>query len=106
MAPRFFLFFRGAPFFVKIKRGFLDVPSWQLAHIAAVVARYGHDVMWSRGEIVNADVAIVLSSLVDHRHEVAWADRYRETTGAHVGFVGLAASKLPELFRAASDFVV
>jgi hypothetical protein len=52
--------------------------------------------------MVNADVAIVLSSLVDHRHETAWADRLRQATGARVGFVGLAASKLPQLFRSAA----
>jgi anaerobic magnesium-protoporphyrin IX monomethyl ester cyclase len=90
----------------ELKRRFLEVPSVQLAHIAAIFARYGHDVIWSRGEMVNADVAIVLSSLVDHRHETAWADRLRQATGARVGFVGLAASKLPQLFRSAADFVV
>jgi anaerobic magnesium-protoporphyrin IX monomethyl ester cyclase len=90
----------------ELKRRFLDVPSVQLAHIAAVLARYGHEVIWSRGEIVDVDVAVILSSLVDHRHEADWANRLRRATGARVGFVGLAASKLPELFRPSADFVV
>jgi radical SAM superfamily enzyme YgiQ (UPF0313 family) len=90
----------------ELKRRVLDVPSVQLAHMAAVLGRYGHEVIWSHGEIVQADVAIVLSSLVDHRHEVAWAGRLRRATGARVGFVGLAASKLPHLFRGAADFIV
>ena len=57
-----------------LKRRLYDVPSVQLAYIAGVLSQYGHDVIWSRGEIPEADVAIVLSSLVDHRHEAAWAD--------------------------------
>jgi radical SAM superfamily enzyme YgiQ (UPF0313 family) len=88
-----------------LKRRIHDVPSVQLAYVSAVLAQYGHDVVWSRGEMVRADVAIVLSSLVDHQHETAWADAMR-ARGTRVGFVGLTASKMPELFRAHADFVV
>ena len=90
----------------ECKRRFHEVPSVQLAQLAAILTRHGHDVMWSRGELPRTDAAIVLSSLVDHRHEAVWADECRRRTGAHVGFVGLAASKLPELFRSSADFVV
>jgi radical SAM superfamily enzyme YgiQ (UPF0313 family) len=88
-----------------LKRRIHDVPSVQLAYVSAVLAQYGHDVVWSRGEMVRADVAIVLSSLVDYKHETAWADTMR-ARGTRVGFVGLTASKMPELFRAHADFVV
>jgi radical SAM superfamily enzyme YgiQ (UPF0313 family) len=88
-----------------LKRRIHDVPSVQLAYVSAVLAQYGHDVVWSRGEMVRADVAIVLSSLVDYKHETAWADAMR-ARGTRVGFVGLTASKMPELFRAHADFVV
>jgi anaerobic magnesium-protoporphyrin IX monomethyl ester cyclase len=90
-----------------IKRRLHDVPSVQLAYIGGVLAQYGHEVIWSRGEIdqAEADLAIVLSSLVDHRHETAWADRAR-ARGIRTGFVGLTASKLPELFRDHADFVI
>jgi radical SAM superfamily enzyme YgiQ (UPF0313 family) len=83
----------------------LSVPSVQLAYLAAMAARAGHEVQWTSGEMVDGDLVIVLSSLVDYRHEIAWADRMR-STGARVGFVGLAASKLPELFVAHADFVI
>jgi radical SAM superfamily enzyme YgiQ (UPF0313 family) len=88
-----------------LKRRLHDVPSVQLAYIAGVLSQYGHDVVWSHGEFHEADVAIVLSSLVDYRHETAWADQAR-ARGIRTGFVGLTASKLPELFRDHADFVV
>ena len=88
-----------------LKRRMHDVPSVQLAGIAGILAQYGHDVVWSRGEMPRADVAIVLSSLVDYRHETAWAVQAR-ARGIRTGFVGLTASKLPELFRDHADFVI
>lgn len=88
-----------------LKRRLHDVPSVQLAYISAILAQYGHEVVWSRGEMSRADVAIVLSSLVDHRHETAWADAMR-ARGVPVGFVGLTASKMPELFRTHADFII
>ncbi|MEP6594090.1 MAG: radical SAM protein, partial [Acidobacteriota bacterium] len=47
----------------------------------------------------------VLSSLVDHRRETAWA-RAMRARGARVGFIGLAAQKLPQLFLDCADFIV
>ena len=89
----------------KIKRRFHDVLSVQMAYLAALAARAGHDVVFTRDELVAGDVAVVLSSLVDYRHEAAWATAMR-ARGVTVGFVGLAASRLPELFESAADFVV
>jgi len=89
----------------KVKRRFQDLPSIQMAYLAAIAARGGHDVTFTRGGLADADVAIVLSSLVDYRHETAWADRMR-ARGVRVGFVGLAASKMPDLFAAHADFII
>ena len=41
-----------------------DVPSVQLAYLAAMAAERGHDVRWTRDDYAEGDVAIVLSSLV------------------------------------------
>src|SRR4051812_42893726 len=98
-------FTRVTHFIGALKRRMHDVQSVQLAYLAGVLSQYGHDVIWSRGEMPEADVAIVLSSLVDYRHETAWADQAR-ARGIHTGFVGLTASKLPELFRDHADFLV
>src|SRR5207237_21739 len=87
-----------------LKKQFHDVPSVHIAYIAAILARAGHDVRWSRGEVIDGDVALALSSLVDYRNETAWADRMR-ARGVKVGFLGITASKMPELFRDHCDFI-
>jgi radical SAM superfamily enzyme YgiQ (UPF0313 family) len=88
-----------------LKQRFHDVPSVHMAYIAAILDRAGHDVKWTRGEILDGDVALVLSSLVDHKNEAVWADRMR-ARGVKVGFIGITASKMPELFADHSDFVL
>ncbi|MDR1990531.1 MAG: radical SAM protein [Acidobacteriaceae bacterium] len=88
-----------------LKQRFHDMPSVHLAYAAAILARAGHEVVGSTGEPVDGDVALVLSSLVDYRREVAWAKAMRER-GARVGFVGLAAQKMPHLFEEAADFII
>src|SRR5216110_265472 len=87
------------------KKQFHDVPSVHMAYTAAILARAGHDVQWTRGEMVDADVALVLSSLVDHKAETAWADQMR-ARGVKVGFVGITASKMPQLFGDHADFIL
>src|SRR5438067_10718895 len=81
-----------------LKHRFHDVPSVHMAYIAAILARAGHDVKWTRGEILDGDVALVLSSLVDHKAEAAWADQMR-ARGVKVGFIGITASMMAELYR-------
>jgi len=98
-------FSRTAGIYGRLKRAYNEMPSVQLAYVAAICARAGHEVRFTRGPLLDADVVVVLSSLVDHRHETAWADRARDR-GARVGFVGLAASKLPDLFADHADFVI
>ena len=88
-----------------LKKKFHDVPSVHMAYIAAILARAGHDVKWTRGEEMQGDVALVLSSLVDHKNETAWADRMR-ARGVKVGFIGITASKMPELFEGHCDFIL
>jgi radical SAM superfamily enzyme YgiQ (UPF0313 family) len=87
------------------KRRFVDYPSIQLGYLAAIFAQRGHEVVYTRRGIPEGDLALVLSSLVDYRRETAWADEARRR-GLRVGFIGLAASKVPELFREHADFIV
>jgi len=89
----------------RLKRAFVKLPSVHLAYAAALARRAGHEVEFSSGELREGDVAIVLSSLVDHRRESEWA-RAMRGRGVRVGFIGLAAQKLPELFADAADFIV
>jgi len=88
-----------------MKRQFNDLPSVHMAYLAAILARAGHDVRWTRGELIDGDVALVLSSLVDYKNETAWADALR-ARGVKVGFVGITASKMPSLFEGHCDFIL
>jgi anaerobic magnesium-protoporphyrin IX monomethyl ester cyclase len=88
-----------------LKKQFHDVPSVHMAYAAAILARAGHEVVWTRGDVVDGDVALALSSLVDHKNETSWADRMR-TRGVKVGFIGITASKMPELFADHCDFIL
>ena len=87
-----------------LKQQFHDVPSVHMAYMAAILTRGGHEVAWTRDELAEGDVALVLSSLVDYRNETSWADRMR-ARGVAVGFVGITASKMPDLFAAHCDFI-
>lgn len=89
----------------SLKRALNDVPSVTMGYLAAILAQAGHEVRFTRGDPADGDVAIVLSSLVDYRNETRWAAAARRR-GMRVGFVGLAASKLPELFESHADFLV
>jgi anaerobic magnesium-protoporphyrin IX monomethyl ester cyclase len=89
----------------RFKRQYHDTPSVHLAYLAAIFARWGHEVAFSDGAVVDGDLAIVLTSLVDYRNENAWADAMR-ARGARVGAVGLAASKMPQLFAGHVDFIL
>jgi radical SAM superfamily enzyme YgiQ (UPF0313 family) len=88
-----------------LKHQFHDVPSVHMAYMAAILARAGHEVTWTRGDQVDGDVALVLSSLVDYKNETAWADTMR-ARGVKVGFVGITASKMPHLFQDHCDFIL
>src|SRR5438552_9024277 len=87
-----------------LKKQFHDVPSVHMAYVAAILARAGHEVRWTRGNLLDGDVALVLSSLVDHKSETAWADQMR-ARGTRVGFMGITASKMPELYQDHADFI-
>ena len=88
-----------------MKKQFHDVSSVHMGYIAAILARAGHEVKWTRGGAPDGDVALVLSSLVDYKNETAWADRLR-ARGVKVGFVGITASKMPQLFAGHCDFIL
>src|SRR4029079_6480560 len=88
-----------------VKRRLHAPASVQMAYLAALADQRRHQVIWTSGELVDGDVALVLSSMVDHRAETAWADAMR-ARGVRVGFVGLAASKMPQLFSAHADFLI
>jgi anaerobic magnesium-protoporphyrin IX monomethyl ester cyclase len=102
---RFIPFTRVTRVVTTLKARFHDVPSVQMGYLAALLARWGHTVKFTRGEPVQGDVALILSSLVDYKQETEWADAAR-ARGMRVGFVGLTASKMPQLFKDHADFII
>lgn len=90
----------------NVRRVFLNLPSIHTGYLAAIFARAGHDVIVTRDERpLEGDVALVLTSLVDYKHEREWAARAR-ARGMRVGFFGTPATHMPELFREAGDFII
>src|SRR4030095_5789617 len=90
----------------NVRRVFLNVPSIHVGYLAAIFSQAGHKVVVTRGhEPIMGDVALVLTSLVDYRQELAWAKAAR-SRGIRVGFFGTPATHLPELFTDTGHFVI
>jgi radical SAM superfamily enzyme YgiQ (UPF0313 family) len=90
----------------NVRRAFLNLPSIHTGYLAAIFADAGHKVVVTRDDKpVEGDLALVLTSLVDYRHECEWALAAR-ARGMRVGFFGTPATHLPELFIDAGHFVI
>jgi anaerobic magnesium-protoporphyrin IX monomethyl ester cyclase len=91
-----------------LKQRGVRYPVLSLGYLAALFERAGWDVRYGERpqDADGADVALVYSSLVAHRTELALARRLREQGRMPVGFVGPFASVKPELFTDSADFVI
>jgi radical SAM superfamily enzyme YgiQ (UPF0313 family) len=90
----------------NLRRLFLNLQSIHTGYLAAIFAREGHKVIVTRDDRpVDGDLALVLTSLVDYKHEREWGERAR-ARGMKVGFFGTPATHLPELFEGAGDFII
>ena len=90
----------------NVRRVFLNLPSIHVGYLATIFSRAGHKVVVTHDhKPIAGDLALVLTSLVDYRQEIAWAKAAR-SRGLRVGFFGTAATHLPELFTDAGDFVI
>jgi len=88
------------------KRTLLDFPPPSLGYIAAILSKAGHEVEYVENKVIDCDLAIIKSSMVDYKAEIAFASRYRNETSAKIGFVGPFAGQMPELFLKEADFVI
>lgn len=88
------------------RRIFQNVPSIHTAYLAAIFAEAGHQVIVTHDDKpVKGDLALVLTSIVDYKHEREWAIAARKR-GMKVGFWGTPATFMPELFADAGDFIL
>jgi radical SAM superfamily enzyme YgiQ (UPF0313 family) len=90
----------------RARRFFQNVPSIHAGYLASVFERAGHDVRITREKLIDDDIALVLSSLVDYKHEAAWAREARRRYGMRVGFFGALATHMPELLEDDADFII
>ena len=90
----------------NVRRVMQNLPSIHIGYLTSIFADAGHEVVVTRSdELIDGDLAIVLTSLVDYRHEREWAEAVRKR-GTKVGFVGTPATHLPQLFELFGDFIV
>jgi radical SAM superfamily enzyme YgiQ (UPF0313 family) len=80
-----------------VKRVGERLPLMSLGYLAGIFARGGYACEYSNGVVPDADLALIYSSLVDHRAERAMAMRYKHETHATVAFIGPFAGE-PEQF--------
>ena len=90
----------------NVRRVLQNLPSIHIGYLASIFANAGHEVVVTRGDkSIEGDLAIVLTSLVDYRHEREWALAMKKRV-TKVGFVGTAVTHMPELFQGFGDFFV
>src|SRR5262245_19034487 len=91
----------------RVRRLFQNVPSIHAGYLAAIFEQAGHDVRITREELIDGDVAFVLSSLVDYKHEIEWAQGAKKLNSRmRVGFFGTPATHMPELLEDHADFII
>ena len=82
------------------------MPSIHAGYLAAIFEKAGHDVRITKEEFVEGDIALILSSLVDYKHEVEWAQEAKKRYGMRVGFFGAPATHMTELLQDHADFII
>jgi len=87
------------------RKFFENVPSIQIGYLAAIFAEKGHEVFTTRNDATAADLALVLTSIVDFRKEVQWAGEFRKKYNSPVGFFGTFATHIPQELSGA-DFII
>ena len=90
----------------RVRKLYQNVPSIHAGYLAAIFEKAGHDVRVTREEFVEGDIALILSSLVDYRHEIEWAEEVKRRYGMRVGFFGAPATHMPELLESHADFII
>jgi len=89
----------------RVRKVYQNVPSIHCAYLAAIFSAAGHEVVFTDEELVDGDLGLVLTSIVDYRNEIRWADDARRR-GMHVGFFGAMATHVSELLQEHADFII
>jgi radical SAM superfamily enzyme YgiQ (UPF0313 family) len=103
---RFQGFTRTTRWIEHLRTLYQSVASVQVAYLAAIFARAGHEVVFTDGEMADGDLGLVLTSIVDYRREIEWAERARRRHGMRTGFYGAMATHVTGVFDGHSDFTI
>jgi radical SAM superfamily enzyme YgiQ (UPF0313 family) len=90
----------------QMRKFYRNLPSIQLGYLAAIFAQAGHEVYVTDNKLIQGDLALVLTSIVDFRHEIQWAEEARRKYGMQVGFFGTFATHVPEVLAGHGDFII
>src|SRR6516162_9844199 len=90
----------------RARKLFQNVPSIHSGYLAAIFEQAGHDVRITTEDYIDGDIALILSSLVDYRHEIEWARETKRRFGTRVGVFGAVATHMPELLQDDADFLI
>ena len=88
-----------------VKRAGEKLPIMSFGYLAGIFSRAGHVCQYTN-DVIDADLALIYSSLVDHSAEREMAMRYKRETKAAVAFIGPFASHCPDQFLDVADLVV
>ncbi len=102
---RFQGFSRTTRWVERFRKLYQNVPSVHAAYLAAIFNQSGHEVLFTQGRMVEADVALILTSIVDYRNEMRWADLAR-LNGIQVGLFGAMATHASDVVADHADFVI
>src|ERR1051326_5967754 len=89
----------------RARKAFQNVPTVHGAYLAAIFAAAGHEVVFTQGPDLQGDLGLVLTSIVDFRNELEWADRARRR-GMKVGLFDAMATHASEVISGHSDFII
>jgi radical SAM superfamily enzyme YgiQ (UPF0313 family) len=93
--------------FERVRTLFQHVHSIHAGYLAAIFDKAGHEVRITKEEFIEGDIALVLSSLVDYKHEIEWAQEAKKRyPHMRVGFFGAPATHMPELLQDHADFLI
>ncbi len=90
----------------RARKAYQNVPSVHAAYLAAIFSSRGHEVVFTEEPVVEGDLGLVLTSIVDYRNEIRWAEEAKRRFGMQVGFFGAMATHVSEVLEGHADLII
>ena len=92
--------------FSLFKRKMVRLPILSFGYVASIFRKKGHTVSICNGLPDFVDLAIVATSIIGYKQEIAFARTLKQRQECTVGFTGAFAMAKPDLFLEEGDFVI